>query len=72
MTRQRISVGDWVFTRLGRHEIEAFVLSTFTIGKVEYVTLCVPAEGVEHDSIEECTDRFTIRASDVRPRETAS
>jgi hypothetical protein len=66
MTTPKVLSGDRVVTRLGVHEVDAFVLSTFYIGKTQYVTLCIPSEGVEHGSIEECSDRFTVRASDVR------
>ncbi len=66
MNEQRIKAGDHVSVSLGRGEVEAFVLATFRVGLTEYATLCIPTEGVEHSSVPECEDRFTVRSDGLR------
>ncbi len=61
MKTQRVKAGDHVSVTLGRGEVAAFVLATFRVGPIEYSTLCIPAEGVEHSSVSDCEDRFTVR-----------
>ncbi len=66
MKESRVKAGDHVSVSLGRGEVEAFVLATFRVGSIEYATLCIPTQGVEHASISECEDRFTVRSDGLR------
>jgi hypothetical protein len=66
MKEQRVKAGDHVSVTLGRGEVAAFVLATFRVGSIEYSTLCIPTQGVEHTSISECEDRFTVRSDGLR------